>query len=489
MNDQLFDRHVRAAFPVEPPSETADAKIDRALARFDGKRRVKRRVFFTATCGTAIAAGIWVFPAVQAQASIGGMVSAMDRKVSCRMLTYSMEDGAKQVLMRSTTISKGDVFTTNAAGDEREYEIGATTYSYDSTIGAYVQSPRRNGLRMRLSDMLGSASIFSVKKQATVTKAVVNGKEVIRAVIKNGDLPERYIIEADPDSQLPIHMVVESLEQGNWRPNTNMVFDYRDDVSIDTSDLKSHRIVSAEQASNEFLDSMTAKTVCRLALKKHDLIVRAVDVAQDGTVLVAYQSGSRTWNSWRGYSIHLKDDLNTDYVRLGDLFGNFGMETIPKDGTIQMEVFVPYRPVSADRKRTLDFWIVKNKDGSLGQMIQAISRYADGREVKRWQLNSNDPGTEQSLLQKTVTAPTCQDYPRWAQKLSYMDFGNEVYTAISRAATRAKRAEELQDWKAAEGFLQDELGLMRLSPSKGYSSWSLGGTMDEIDKVRAKIQP
>lgn len=489
MNDQLFDKHLKAAFPQSESSAALDRKIDNALNHLQHRRLVKRRLAFSVAGTSLVATGMWLFPAVKAQASIGGIVSALDRKVSVRVITYSIDEEGKETPMRETVISHGDTYSASTSGDTKQFEIGNQTFAFDPMLDAYIQMPRRGPLRMRLSDMLGSASQFSVNKQATVGEATINGKRVIRATIKNGDLPERYIIDADPETQLPVHMTVETLERGQWRPNSNLVFDYRDDLTIDTSDLKKHSLISRSESFNRFFTAITAKTLAEVPLKKSNFILRGVEVARDGTIFVAYQSGHRTWNSWNGYAIQMQDDLGTNYLRLGDLNAMYEVDTVPKQGTIEMEAFVPLRPIDPNMKRKISMSIYKDDRGQLGRMVNFEQVFPDGHRVKKQVLNSGGEGTLLPVWSKEITSPTCDLYPSWANRLNYMDFGNEIYTAIARADVRARFEMNVQNWAQAEIDLEEVLRLKRLSPTKGYSSWSLDSTLKDLDKVRTHLKP
>ncbi len=489
MNDQLFDKHLKSAFPQMESTSALDSKIDNALGHRQRQGQIRRRLAFSVAGTSLVAIGAWLFPAVKAQASIGGIVSALDRKVSVRVITYSIDEQGHQTPMSESVISRGDIYSASKSGDTKQYELGDQTYVFDSLLGAYIQMPRRGPLRMRLSDMLGSASQFSVNKQVTVVNTTIDGKQVIRVTIKNGDLPERYIIDADPETQLPVHMTVEALERGKWRPNSNLVFDYRDDLSIDTSDLKKHPLITRSESFRRFFTAMTEKTLAQVALKKSNFILRGVEVAQDGTIFVAYQSGHRAWNSWNGYAIQMRDDLGTTYLRLGDLNSMYEVDTVPKQGTIEMEAFVPLKPIDPGTKRKLSMSVYKDDRGELGRVVNFEQMFPDGRKEKKLVLNSGGKGTLLPVWSKEITAPTCDLYPSWANRLNYMNFGNEVYTAIARADVRARFEIDMQNWPVAEAYLDEVLRLKRLSPTKGYSSWSLDSTLKDLDNVRTHLRP
>ena len=488
MNESQFDNNLRAVFTVPESESSLDHKIDRALDRFKSARTVRRRITFTLAAGTAVVAGVTLFPAVKAQASMGGIISALDSKTSVKATTFSMDEQGNRWPMATTIIANGETSYVDARRTRQQLDLKDRSLYFDSSIHSFVQSPKRASHGIKLSDMLGSASQFSISKRVSVERVNVGNKELLRATIKNGDLPERYIIDADPDSQLPQHVTIESLELGTWRPRQVVVFDYKEGLQVDKADLSKFPVVTKEQAAANFEKAMTKSSMATIPLRKGNLIIRALDVADDGSVYVMFQAGNREPHTWRGYGIGLSDDLGTEYVRAGDLF-SVDEGSIPTDGKFECEVFVPRKPIHSSIPRNFKLIALLTKEGDLERIIQATVVGKDGKKVTQWFPNSGRKAKQIEVLTKSFTGSTCAIRPEWAAKIAYHFFGNDVFAEMTKASYRAKVAMENKDWKEAESQLNEQLRQMRESERLGYSPWDQSKVKENLKVVEAKLKP
>lgn len=238
----MNDAQILAAFPPVAEPATLDAKIDRALARHTAVRRVRRRVALGTAVTAALAVGLVVFPAVQAQATLSGIARSLDRQIHARVLTYTVDEAGRRWPQATTIIADGDVAILDAKGGRQHFDTGDKSYDLDPTIGRFLVAPRRPGGSLRLSDLLGGASGFSLGKRADVRRVEVEGRSVLRATILNDGLPERYVIDADPETDLPVRMRVDALERGEWKLRTVLEFDYSAPVTALAPDLRRYQI-------------------------------------------------------------------------------------------------------------------------------------------------------------------------------------------------------------------------------------------------------
>lgn len=488
----MIDDRIRAAFPLSQEPTTLDAKIDRALAHRLAYRKFRRRVL----CGASLTAGLaFAFvaaPAVKAQASLSRILRALDKQTHARVLTYNVDESGRRWLSATTQIANGDVATTDARGTRQNFDVGDKSYSLDPTLGRFIVHPRRPGGSIRLSDMLSGASGFSIGKRADLQNVEVNGRPVVRATIMNRGLPERYVIDADPESDLPVGMRVESLERGAWRLRSLLVFDYTASLSKIAPDLRRFPPTTQEAADAEFESAMTRTNLGATGFKKGRLVVRALDLAQDGTVFVAFQTGDRRPRSWSGYSLTVGDDRGTTYDGKTQFFTNMEGPYRSPDGKLEMEMFVPLKPVPPDVPRTLILTTHTGPDGRFVRMTEWTVNYPDGHSEKRRGPNyfgnvSGDPITV-PVLRKRVSAPTCDVFPAWAARIDPSRFGNPIAAEMGKAEVRSRAAMNRQDWPEAEAQLEEVLRLKREHERAGYSSWRQDDTLSDLERVRAAMQ-
>ena len=114
MNEQQFNASLRAAFVAPTMLAHIENKIDAAVVRFRNQKLVRRRITLSLGAAVTIAAGVFVFPAVKAQAAIGGIMSALDKQTSAKITTYSVDEKGNRIPKSTTIMANGDVESKDA---------------------------------------------------------------------------------------------------------------------------------------------------------------------------------------------------------------------------------------------------------------------------------------------------------------------------------------------------------------------------------------
>jgi hypothetical protein len=480
MNEQQFDANLRAAFKTPQMPVHMDHKIDAKIAESQRRTLVKRRLTLSFTAAVLVAGGVFIIPPVQAQASLGGIMGALDRKLSAKILTYMVDEAGTHKKIGSTIIANGNVAVLGPKDEVKQVEFENDSFTFEPATNAYVRYPRSSAGGIRLSEMLGPASKFSFDKKVEIVRTSVEGREILRATVTNEKLPERYVIEADAKTQLPFHVQIESLEQNRWRIRQDLEFRYEEGLTVAKPDFSKTELLTPEQNDKRLTDSLTAEVLGRYVAKDKTILIRKVDIAQDGTVFVAYQSGKRKGGYWTGYQLGLKDDLGSNYVRAGDILSNGDVHSkkAPKDGAIELEVFIPRKPISSSQRRKLSLSILVDPSGKISQFVPA----QDGEFA---QINDSKSVT---VFTREFSQAADSVRPSWAAGI-YWQFYFDVYTKIFKSQWLARDAMRRSDWTSAEFHLNEELRWKRASEQEGFSSWEMGSTLDNLDKVKKHQTP
>lgn len=491
MNETRFDAALRAVYETPKEPVTLDSKVQNALNHQARVRIVRRRVFFSVAATGAAGFALIAFPAVQAQASIAGITKALDSADKVLMTTYTVDETGAKSLSGTSVIVGGDWWVRDALGRRESITKGNKQYVFDPTIKAYIVRENPRQAHVKLSEMLGPTGEFSLGKRAEIEHTEIGGKPMIRAVITNTGLPERYVIDADEKTDLPVDAQVESLERGHWRVRQVMSFEYKSNLTIPGPDLAKFKVTTPEAADAEFTKSMEANALGSVKFVKGRLVVRSIDVSQEGTVFVAYQSGNHTPRSFNGYALNLTDNLNTRYLRVGQ-FGSMmeGPFNTP-DGKIEMEIFCPLNPIPSNLARKLTLTTQMEASGKLIRSIQFGVTDASGHTVLHWQLNhmGSVRGKDVTLpvLSKEISGATCTTHPSWAEPLDYTRFSNDISTELHMAEARGKAAMEDSRWEDAKTLFNEELRLMREHERKGYGPWDLNQALEYLDQAKAHV--
>ena len=491
MNETRFDAALRAVYEAPKEPVTLDSKVQNALNHQTRVRLIRRRVCFSLAATGAAGFALFALPAVQAQASISGITKALDNAHNVLMTTYTVDENGARIMNGTTLIVGGDWWTRDALGRRESITKGNKQYVFDSTIKEYIVRDHPRQAHIKLSEMLGPTGEFSLGKRAVVEHTEVGGKQMIHAVITNNGLPERYVIDADAKTDLPVSAQVESLERGNWRVRQVMSFEYKANLTIPGPDLAHFKVTTPEAADEQFIKSMEVNTLGSVNFLKGRLVVRSIEVSQEGTVFVAYQSGDHTPRTFNGYALNLTDNFHTRYLRVGQ-FGSMmeGPFNSP-DGKIDMEIFCPENPIPSHLPRKLTLTTQKDGNGKLVRMIQVGVRDSSGHVALHWQLNHTGTvkGEDVTLpvLSKEIAGATCSTHPSWAETLDYTRFSNDISTEMQMAETRGKTAMEDSRWTEAETLFNEELRLMRDCERKGYGPWSQNQVLEYLDQARDHV--
>ena len=179
MNEKQFDMNLRAAFVAPAMPAHMDHKINAAVEKLRNRKMVRRRFTLSLGASAAVIAGVVLFPAVKAQATLGGMMNALDKMTSGKALMFTVDENGKRWLTGMTIIANGNVETFDAKNRIKQVDIDQESFTYDSLANVYVRYPRRQNSGIRLSQMLGQAGSFSIGKRATVETVKKDGKEFL----------------------------------------------------------------------------------------------------------------------------------------------------------------------------------------------------------------------------------------------------------------------------------------------------------------------
>ncbi len=492
MNEQQFNANLKAAFvaPVFPTH--MESKIDAVVSKFKNRKQIRRRVTLSLGATAAVASGIFVFPAVKAQAALGGMMSALDKQTSARIFTYTVDEKGNRFPKSTTIMAEGNVESRDAQNRIEQVEIGDTTFAFDSNTRSFIAS-QRNNQGIRLSQMLSQASRFTISKRVELEKVNVRGRVILRATVTDTGLPERLIIEADPNTELPFHAIAESFEMGKWRIRQEHEFAYLPGLKVLKPDFTKTPVLTMAEKWAKFNDGMTESELGRLKLKDRTVIIRKIDISRDGTVFIAYQAGNRDPHRWSGSYIGLSDNLGTEYVQSnGPEHDQSEGANVPVDGILEMEVIVPIEPQNA-RSKKLSLFVNCTESGksdaiSIGTNtmngVTQLIKMHNGNQIA----DSGWKGSRKKILDIDFDQSTCDVKPSWASSLSWL-MRNEVYAEIYKADKLAADAMQKEKWESAETHLNDSLHWKRESEIQGFSGWEQGQTLKDLEKVKLHLKP
>ncbi|MGV3617770.1 MAG: hypothetical protein ACO1SV_20790 [Fimbriimonas sp.] len=491
MKDSQLDARIQAAYPSAPVPATLDGRIVEGVERHRRSRLTLRRAKL-AVGVVGLAATMTVMgPPVYAQAMVSRMAGALDGVTTMRLTRISVDSAGRRV-PAGEVLYDGGRWRIRASGEDILYAAGQR-YVLDPLVHAYVLSeqsegPFANG-SIRLSEMLGESGHFSLDRRVRLDEAKLEGRTMRRATVDNPNLNERYVIYADPRTDLPQEIHVQSQEEGRWRLRMVQSLVYGAAVPRREFELPTGAAtITEEERGRRVVGAMTSEEIASLPHRKGRLIVRAVDVAKDGTVYVAYQSGDRMVNSHRGFAFDLSDDRGTAYARR-ETFGGANNDFLrySKAGKLELEVFVPLTPVDTRRPRTYSLLTRRFKNGGLARMIRTLTSNAQGVQTLNWQPNWQGtdltPPSETVLVKKRFEGATCESAPSYAQ-LVMSEFRNEIATSIFTTGTRAKELGNLGRWEEATRWYEEQLRLIRRHESMGLGPYSEDDARQKLEEIR-----
>jgi hypothetical protein len=499
MNESEFDAGLRTALSTQTATAMLDAKIDAALSRHLRRGRVVRRFAYSCAATAAVALAIWCVPVIQAQAAISRIAGALDAVATVTVSKFTVDANGGRSPAGTIYYDHGRWRMNDGTGGRLTYYLKGKTYSLDETIGAFVVQDTadgpfsRNASSFKASDLLREAEGDTWTRRATVDQTTLNGREVRRLTLDNGQLPERYVFYADPQTDLPIQVECLTQELGNWRVADVMLFDYN--RSIDPRqfepDFKRYPVLTKAEADAKFEEAVTSKDLADVPLKRGRLVVRSFDVAKDGTVFVLFQSGDSTANSFGGFALDLKSDDGTEFLRPQFFGTTMPGATLPAEGRFEVATFVPLEPEDPWQTHVYSLSTHRSKDGTLARELICEVHYLDGSiettHAPATGSGPNDVVSEVPVMRTAIEKPTCEVRPESLTRIDSMWFGNDVVTEMQEAALRANRYMCLKRWNDALRWSNEELRLKRLHESLGYGSWSQDDTLQRIRSAEAAL--
>ena len=322
----------------------------------------------------------------------------------------------------------------------------------------------------------------------------INGRDIRRATITDVGLPERTIIEADAKTDLPFHCVAESLEMGRWRVRQEFEFTYQPGHVVTKPDFTKTPVLTVEQSQLKFNDSMTKSELGRLKLSDRTIIIRKIDVANDGTVFVGYQAGNMDVHRWHGSYMALSDSLGTEYVQSnGASYKVSGGTSVPKDGRLELEVYIPVKPTMFSGKRTFNLSAFTSESGKSDAVSIGVNTINGKSEVITMHngnqiADSEWKGGQHKVMSMSFDKPSCSVRPLWAGEIDWTMM-NDVYAEISKSERLSAGAIRSEKWEDAAKHLNDVLHWKRESEIQGLSGWEMGQTLKDLDNVKKHLAP
>ncbi|HLX77979.1 MAG TPA: hypothetical protein VKR27_03780, partial [Acidimicrobiales bacterium] len=328
---------------TEPADLTSE--INAHVSTFSHRRHLRRRLLAYAGVTAVGLAAFTLYPTISAQATLSRIAGALDGVDQLVARRYTLDGKGRRTLSGVQAYDHGRWRIEKSGGKNVILFTNGRRYRYDPYTNSYVveeaDGPFTYNSGIRLSSILKQMSIWhnSVRLRSTM----FDGKTAIEATITSQELPERTIVYADAKNSLPIKAFDDALENGVWRRTSEMDFDYGV-ATNSTLFVPDPRLpeLSRDEWEHKVVGTMLKDTVAEYPLHKGELVVRALDVATDGSVFVAFQSG-QVRSGWTGYGLTLTDDLGTVYTQIdaGDHESPFDNVSRKEGGRIEFTAFIP----------------------------------------------------------------------------------------------------------------------------------------------------
>lgn len=478
-----FDKSLRTAMPpVEEPSSLASV-IDNRLGNYRSYRTLRRRVTYS-LCATAAAIAAFILvPAISVQASLQKMIGALDGVETMICRRYTLGEGGKRTLAGSQIYDHGKWRLESQGGREVTLFVDGKRYLYEPFTRSYIvksaEGPFDNQPAIKLSSLLEQMQGWG--NDVVLDETVLNGKRVDRAVVTSQDLPERYILLADKTTGLPVKGFVDSGRGSKWTRVVEMDFEYPSQIpNVDFQPKAGVPLLSRDDWEDQVGRTMLSRDLGRYPLKKGELIFRSFDVAEDGSVFVAFQSNKRL-SGWSGYCFDLDDGQGGRYVQTetGMSVDSPFARVRPRDGgRIEIAVFVPVEPLTRLPKR----YTIKahmTPEGELVRPLPMTIQYPDGRKESRM---TPDPSTysDVPVLIRTGGEANCADRPGYMVIESYGDWQSPLTSQLKKAAVRSRF---YGNSKVAIPWLREQLRIMEAIEREGGGPYSKASTREAIEKL------
>jgi len=489
LNEKHFDDALQAAFPAPKEQPRVTTLIDRQIERLTKRNVLRRRVLLSTFATVGAITVVTLYPSVQAQATLNRMATALDGVSTLRMTNTTIDESGRRFPAGGTDILRDKVRMLNGAGETELLFVGEKSYAVDKSLNAYVAGNNSpfGQKSIKLSSFIAGEGGYSVSKSVQIDHVVWHGKDVLHATVENSGLPERLVFFADPKTELPLEVHVEAREAGTWRLRQIMEFDYTPHFTAGTFALdKKMPVLTEDQASARIVDSIVSKQIAEVRLKKGRVVVRSIDVAEDGTVFVSYQNGDRRANTFTGNTINLSDNLGTIYAYQSEPTVGRAEDFVKhsKDGRLEVAFFVPVTPIPPTKPRTLNLSTQKFQNGELARMIQVIEA-----GVMKWVPNRQHPGDEATpvkLISQDFPHATCTDYPDYLSRIR-TDFTSESLSDMQKSQLRGQYYMDKQNWVEAEKWFNQQLNAIERYERLGLGLYSEDQVRTNLKVVRTHM--
>ena len=476
MNPKQFEEIIRSEMSAKEVPLGLNSRISRELAKVQGRRRLIRRFTFAISASAAATFILVALPTVNARAGIQRMAGALDN-VHSVVLTDELigRDGSKRTISKMSYL---DGRWKMEGISDVTYYVNGITYSLPKNGHNFISDKKPQGpfahneQHLSLSSFLGEIRQWQPKSTVTMDQADYQGRKLNRATIteENGS---RTLMWADPSNDLPV--AIEQLRKRNnkWTIVEQTKLDYASPLKQAdfVPDFKTYPAIDKETFDRQMVASVTQTSKGELKLPHGRLIVRAVDVAPNGTVFVACQSGERIARWDRGYPLEIASSDGTQYG-LMEIESSEDQAFIDhsNDGKLEVCVFVPLEPLSVWHPFDLKIVAHMNKAGKLEkkQIAYMSQMHAKNGIVymvsRRWYYDRDKPTTLKTVASIHVDKPTVDVSPGYLQLVQPFDFRTDSDFRRAEAQARADEYRELDQPNMEAKWIEE---VMRLDSRQG----------------------
>ncbi len=490
MNFQEFESNLAQGLQPQKPSRDLSIVIDEKLRGARRQRQFRRRIYVAATGTAVITISLIVLPTVKARATLQRMSGALDNVNQVVMTTYDIGEPAKETMSMKVTYLQGQWKVEDSQGHLTYFTHGIN-YIFRKDTGRFITQTGRTGpfgnnlSHLGLSAILEQLKGWQPSTQVTLDDTPFEGRTVTRATVDQGPSGGRSIFYADPSSELPIALETYIRAKDRWTLNGITRFDY--EAKIDPAsllpDLKRYPPVDEKQVADQEVAHLLNSKLGSTPLKRGRIILRSVDVGQDGTVYVTSQAGEKKPHWDKGYPVSVTDNLGTTYARMA--FWTVTDEEViahSADGKLELSVFVPVELEPKFRPKTVRVTANLKSNGTLARHLQAMQGNTKGQIFSfYWYDDKSIKTHEVELARIPFVKATRADAPTAARLIAPHPFDEDKGLLEAKALARAdyfrttnEVAKELQALKEALSF------------HVGPRSNSLAA--DRLDEIEAKMK-
>ena len=500
MNDQDFEKSIQASMIPATERPFLQANIDASIVRYKGNQRRKRRLV-TAVCTTVVfGLAVAAYPRAYAAYIFNRISGSLDDVLAVRMTRFDIDDAGREFDSGVVDYSAGKWRIEQGHGAEVSYYVGGKLLHYEPLVKAYVAEDRPEGpfghnpTGLKLSALIETYGTQQFNTPE-ITSSTYKGKSVLVAsMISASMINEKLELIVDKETELPIESRTFVSSDNKWRLAGVLRFDYNPRFA------PSHfhpgdgaPVITKPDFERKFISIMTSKELGGQGLPQGRIVIRAVDVALDGTVFVAYQAGDKAARWYKGPAVKLSDDLGTNYVPVTEMNpSNLDDQFIREspDGKLELAVFVPIEPDLRFRQRRLNVSTVLNQTGKLvrGQPAWGIRKNGSVFSVPpRWEAKNGETLKQVPVLSIRVASATCGERPNYSSQISYQNFAFDIRAQILKASVRANDYQQQMDFKNAERWTLELIRLKREQERQGFGSSGLRSDYQNLEEIRKTL--